>query len=263
MATYDYVKNGKVRLLKDPDLTDVDTDSSSDEQHHVFNHWCWESDYGYQPYHLSVSYKLDGLNIGEVYNLYINNTTYQIKKTAYDEAIQTNMTNGLYRKAIRQSNKPNNLNKNNQYESKQSNKNDDNVKELQYVWFYSGDNGALQSCDYNTSKELNNLKIGGLYKTYINNTQYIFTKSANDICQQRTGSSNKCQTVIRQSVGNKHNMKNNELDPYGKNKNNHAWTGPHHSNQNIKHSKWYWKADNGKYQPLSDHISSKLPALKI
>eukprot|EP01084_Bolivina_argentea_P056778 103854_1 len=188
MATYSYFKKGKVRLLKDPDLTDIESDEDhqdTEQKQTIDVFWCWESDNGYLPYDLSVSQKLEQLNIGQICKLFINNTNYEIKKTALNKAIQTNMNNGLYRKVIRQSNNNNNNNNNNidnktdnnQTTQSNNNNNNNNVKELQYVWFYSLNTGALESCDYNTSIQLNKLKIGGLYKTHINGTEYVFTKS--------------------------------------------------------------------------------------
>eukprot|EP01083_Nonionella_stella_P184483 669913_1 len=257
MATYSYIKNGKVSALKDSDLTDVETSSEDEEpiqqqDKDTITFWLWESDNGYVPYETSVSQKLDQLNINEVYELTIHHQRYSIKKIRIDEAIQTNPS-GYYRKVIRRSNDANAEMKQTQNtEQKQhiphkqvkqhkqhKNPISTDNRQLPYMWFIQDmEDASSRPCGYDISLQLNGLVASGLYETTINGTQYLFTKIADDICQQRNIYTNNCRTVIRKSV--------------------HVSAIDNHNT-----SKWYWVTDLGQFEPLSADISCQLDGLQI
>ena len=252
MALENYVKNGKILLLRNPDLTDES--SSENEEYEVKQQsdgrWCWQDDSGqYQPYDLSVHHQLDALPVGNIHLLNINNTTYEIQKNTINEAVQLNHNNNSSRK-VRRVSKNNNIHNN--QNSKLVNNHNAHNQELEYVWYYALNNGTMQSCSYDLSLHLNDLQIGQTYITFINGTQYRFTKSAKDLCSQTDIKSNQSRTVICQKAPKKKNNSHSSCKQY-----------TNHQKHSYKKGKWFYFDSYGKEKPCTNYISSKLDQLAM
>ena len=241
---YSYVKRGKAQALRNAALTDTESDTSSEEDEEIkqepqklqtsncnnqmLGHWYWQGNDGdYVQYDLSVSKKLNDLKINDSYKCCLNGKEYEIKRTGVDDAIQTNLQNGMYRKAIR---KP---------KTKEN--------ELKYIWFSSFADGTQHDFSYNVSLQLNKLSVNGTYATTINDVQYRFTKTAEDICEQRNMATHKCQSVFRQNASSKQKFPKQITE-----------------NEMKTHKvEWCRVTEQGTFVPFNDLISSQLESLEI
>lgn len=175
MACYKYVKNGKIRALKDPDLTDSEDGSSSEED--------------------------------------------MIDDQKVDHSI-VNASSAV---------KP----------------------ELNFVWYITDETGQMESCDYETSLQLNQLQINGEYKTMILGTEYVFAKIDDDICSRRqVDDSEVMHTVIRKAVEKQHQNNGHSTNP----------TNAQQQSEAQMDYFWCWESDDG-YIPYESAVSVSIEQL--
>lgn len=94
------LQNENENEIKDQEYDDKKHDNNNDLSYQ----WYWQHDnQSYRPFHYNDSNKLDALNVGDVYIMYIGGTKYHVTKISKDQCKQRNTKTNHERNVIRKS----------------------------------------------------------------------------------------------------------------------------------------------------------------